>query len=154
MRVAGFIKLSVLFLTLLFFSDCQNNGYIGYKFGVWRIDSYIADGQLITDELVSNTTIAFQGEVINVVALNDEYMGSFDQYGSWSEDGNTLYLNFTHSDNNRPVGSDFYSAPFWLGWTSSQIMTFEVEKHSSRDMTWRYVSPEGVLNIYKLHKTW
>ncbi|MDE6301321.1 MAG: hypothetical protein K2M19_06355 [Muribaculaceae bacterium] len=154
MKISGYIRLIVTSIAAICIAGCQNEGPIGYKFGVWRIDSYSADGIPVTDILVENTTIAFQGGAINVIALRDNYMNSFDQYGSWTEEGNTLYLNFTHSDDNHPAGSDFYAAPYWLGWTSEEVMAFEVEKHSNREMTWRYISPAGVVNIYKLHKTW
>ena len=133
---------------------CQNDGPIGYKFGVWRVDSYTVDNQRIEDPLVEATTIAFQGAVINVVARNDDYMGSYDQIGTWTEEGDKLYLNFTHSDDMRPPGTDFYHAPWWLGWTSEGVMEVTVEKQSNRDMTWRYVNDEGKINVYKLHKTW
>lgn len=154
MKAIRYTSWLILFLLLLPLAGCQNDGPIGYKFGVWRVDSYTVDNQPVEDPLVYQTTIAFQGGVVNVIALNDDYIGSNDQYGSWSEDGDRLYLDFTHGDDNHPAGSDYYAAPWWLGWTSDYVMEFTVEKHSDREMTWKYINPQGETNIYKLHKTW
>lgn len=145
---------AVVAAMILILTGCQNDGPIGYKFGVWRVDSYTADGSPVDNPLIAKTTIAFQGGVINVVTPYDDYMNSYDQYGSWSEEGDILYLNFTHSDDLRPSGTDLYSAPSWLGWTSEKVMEMTVESHTSQEMTWRYVSTDGTVNIYKLHKTW
>lgn len=129
-------------------AGCQNNGDIGYLFGTWRIDSFTSDG-VERPEAAARTLISFQNDIIMVQELEDEHGTYTNHFGTWSEDGDKMTIDFTHSGETAA-----YSAPAWLGWTSEAPMTMQVSGAGSRDVTWTYVSAEGVTNVYKLHKTW
>lgn len=134
---------------------CQNDGHIGYLFGVWRVEAYMVDGVRIESPLVDATTLAFQGNVVEVVAITDAYQSATENYGTWSESGNTFTLDFTHHDNLHPAGSDFYQAPAWLGMTDAAPMAMTVTHRSGRELTLEWHdTAEGSLKTYKLKKTW
>ena len=135
-------------------SSCQNDGYIGDLFGTWRLDEYTLDGKVQKGQLVETTTFSFQNDIVYVVALKDEHQTHNEQFGTWNDAGETFTLNFTHSDSETEPGKDIYSAPTWIGMTSVEPMVMTVDERSSRDMTFRWVSPDGATHIYKLHKTW
>lgn len=143
-----YIKALAAVLLAIACAGCQNNGDIGYLFGTWRVDSFTADGTE-RPEAAARTLISFQNDIIMVQELLDDHGTYENHFGTWSEDGDMLTLDFTHTG-----GMADYSAPQWLGWTSDGPMTMQVAGRGSRDVTWTYVSPEGVTNVYKLHKTW
>lgn len=143
-----YIKALTVLVLAIACAGCQNNGDIGYLFGTWRVDSFTADG-VERPEAAARTLISFQNDIIMVQELLDDH-GTYDNhYGTWSEDGDKMTLDFTHTGE-----SADYSAPQWLGWTSDAPMVMQVTGRGPRDVTWTYVSPEGVTNVYKLHKTW
>ncbi len=143
----------ILLVFAICLSACQNNGDIGDLYGTWRLDSYAVDGVEQAGFEVENTTFSFQNNVVYVVTLKDEHQSHYEQYGTWKDDGNTFTFNFTHSDNQTSAGEDVYAAPSWLGMTSAEPMVMDVEKRSSSDMVFHWVSPDGAIRVYKLHKT-
>lgn len=148
------IFLAVVILLALTLSACQNNGHIGWIFGVWRVNEYIADGVRQTDPLISRCTLAFQGDVVEVVAIPDEYQTRITRNGTWAENGNDFTLDFTHSDDWRPSGTGLYEAPAWLGMTSQAPMHMTISERTSDKFTLTWEDSEGVLKVYKLQKTW
>lgn len=137
-------------ITLLI-SSCQNDGHIGPLFGTWRVDSYTRDGVEVTMDYA--TTFSFQNNIVEVNRLLDN-LGDYTRgTGTWSEDGNYLILDFTHYDSDTPAGTGIYSAPSWLGMTSSEVMKM-VRIIDGRNMTWTWTAPDGAVCVYHLHKTW
>lgn len=134
-------------------TSCQNNGDIGDYFGTWRVESYFVDGVSVTDN-VTNTTFSFQASVVHVTLTTDEFMSQQQCFGSWSEEGDRLTLNFANGDDSNPVGTNFYHAPAWLGMTSDAPMSLIVSERSGSKMTWTYTTDSGTKHIYKLKKTW
>ena len=154
-------------LIIAVMQGCQNNGYIGRYFGTWRFDSYSVDGEEITEFEIryddrdfivplENITMSFQGTVVSIVTVLDEYSDFTGRKGSWSEDGDQLTLNFTHYDDKTgEPGKADYAAPSWLGMTSKapMVMTTSNNKNDSFTLTW--IDPEGgQVRVYKMHKTW
>lgn len=147
--IAALMAVIVMLLT----AACQNNGDIGDLYGTWRVDRYTADGEVVHG-YADQTVFSFQSSVICIVHLTDDYGSNDRNYGTWSEDGATLTLNFTHSDDENAPGTGVYRAPEWLGMTSDEPMVMDVSARSGSDMTLTWVSPLGVKNEYKLHKIW
>lgn len=148
-----FLKTLLAAIILLTASSCQNDGHIGWIFGVWRVESFTIDGQPADSSRSRTTTFGFQNNIVEVVAPGDVVGNNTTQWGTWSMDGEEFTLDFTHSDDNNPAGTGIYAAPAWLGMTSSEPMRMTVaHRGDSFTMTWH--SPEGTTNVYKLAKTW
>lgn len=148
------LKYSIILLLAAVLGGCQNDGHIGWIFGVWRVAEYTADGVVQTDPLIATTTLAFQNNVVEAVALTDPHQSAIERYGTWSHEGDTFTLDFTHSDDATAPGTGRYEAPEWLGFTSSEIMKMNIERKGDREFTLTWTSPTGVHNKYILKKTW
>lgn len=148
------ICLAIAFVSAI--CGCQNNGDIGHLFGTWRVESYTVDGIRPEDPLLSDVTISFQSDIVNIVTIVDNYGLSYSQFGTWSEDGDTMTFNFTHFDNDNPPGKpdSQYNAPDWLGMTSKEPMVMKVSDSKKDSFTLTWHDPEGCVKVYKLHKTW
>lgn len=63
-----FITIVIMTVALMTLGGCQNDGHIGWLFGVWRVAEYTVDGTPQDNALIGTTTIAFQNNVVEVVA--------------------------------------------------------------------------------------
>lgn len=143
-----YILISLLAVVL---SSCQNNGDIGYLYGVWGLDSYTVDGQELHDKYIDNTTFSFQSDIVEVVSQYDDYMSAYMSYGTWEwGSGDTLMFNFMHHDDTGIYESQ-YQAPAWIGFTSGELMMMQVNGLSGSRMTlsWQH---EGKSYVYRLKK--
>lgn len=143
---------SVLFMLSL--ASCQNNGHIGWIFGVWRVAEYSIDGQPQTSSLQSSTTFAFQNNIVNVVAYIDDYNTDISRYGTWQQDGDEFTFNFTHHDDSTGQGEGVYAAPEWLGMTSAEPMRMHVISQTDDKFSLEWTDADGSRIIYKFEKTW
>lgn len=132
--------------------SCQNNGHIGWIFGVWRVEAYTVDGSDAMTPEAAATTFAFQNNIVNVVESLPIAGTSLVRFGTWSEDGSTFVFDFTHRDNDNPQGTGIYAAPEWLGMTSSEPMRMAMTRHGDI-LRLDYASPEGKAVVYTLKKT-
>lgn len=147
MKLIKFMLLAVICMS------CQHNGNIGFLYGTWRVESYECDGTPVEDP-GHTTFFGFQGGIVCATIVSDAYGDHSRNYGTWSDDGDTFTLDFTHSDSSTPPGGDGYTPPAWLGMTSLYPMEMSVTGRDTDNMTWRWVSDDGKIHIYKLHKTW
>lgn len=145
---------SALIIMLSGLTSCQNDGYLGWLFGVWRVAEYTVDGQKQTSDLIESTTFGFQNNIVNVVQTSDGYVTENENYGTWKQDGDFFEFNFMHSDSDNQPGQGIYSPPYWLGFVSTEVMEMKIISHTDRTLTLEWVSPDGKQNIYKLEKTW
>ena len=156
-------RLFVALVAVIACVSCQNDGNIGKYFGSWRFDAYIVDGKEVTELKVGESTIvpldhvtiSFQNNVVNIVTDLDDYLNNYSQFGTWSDEGDTFILDFTHVDASNVDGISLYNAPAWLGMISDEPMKMTVSDSSSRAFTLTWIDPRsGVKRVYKLHKTW
>ena len=145
-------------------SACQNNGHIGQLFGTWALEAYTVDGEAV-DSLtvpyqsarvpIHNVTLSFQGSVCEFVTVLDDYHNYIESYGTWSEAPGSITLDFTHTDSDRPEpGGYTYAPPAWLGMTFQEPMQMDKVDGPDRNMTLSWIDPQGVVRVYKFHKTW
>ncbi len=144
----------LLTLMLAMLAGCQNNGHIGWIFGVWRVAEFSVDGEAQTGPLIGSTTFAFQNNVVEAVAILDEYNSTYETFGTWEEDGDVFIIDFTHGDDNTAPGTGQYAAPWWLGMTSDEPMVMELSDRKGDAFTLTWQTPDGKKNVYKFRKTW
>lgn len=151
----------LFFLIIILLTGCQKDGYIGRLYGTWRLNDYYVNGEKISELSLggkeipaSNVTFSFQSDIINIMAVVDNYATYYSQFGTYTEEGDVFTLNFTHYDDNNPVGTDIYAAPKWLGMISDAPMIMKSSENSSRSFTLTWTDPDGNVRVYKLHKTW
>ncbi|MGM9862317.1 MAG: hypothetical protein ACI30W_06945, partial [Muribaculaceae bacterium] len=126
-------------------------------FGTWAINSMTVNGEEYTETFVADMSFfSFQTDVVFVErTLND--LGDVDhRYATWQEldDGHTLRLDFTHSDDAHQAGTDYYKAPEWLLMPANTIIDLKIIEQSGRRMTLQYDADNGDVIVYTLHKTW
>lgn len=135
-------------------SGCQNNGDIGSMFGIWRVDAYMVDGTRVESPVINNTTVCFQGNVVEFVAVYDDYQSAYECYGTWAETATQFTFDFTHYDNDRLPGTDLYVAPAWLGMTTKAPMVMDITKKTGRELVLEWHdTAKGTTKTYKLKKT-
>ncbi len=146
----------IAIVSILSLGSCQNNGYIGWIFGVWRVESYTVDGQRQDSEMIRNATFGFQNNIVNVVTYTDAETLSdqIDNYGTWREDGEWFEFNFSHSDYNNPPNTGIYSVPYWLGFVSGEVMRMKIVERKGNTFKLQWQDPDGKLREYKFEKTW
>lgn len=145
-----FLTLSLLIVLSAAMSGCQNDGHIGWIFGSWRLDGYTVDGQSAMDAQARATVFSFQNSVVMVTLAPSEHGDTDTLYGSWTEDGDSFTLDFSHSDDQRPSGTDLYSAPTWIGMQSMKMEMAII--HHDRRFTLSWTDPEGRNLVYKFKK--
>lgn len=144
------IRFGLIMVMTLMIAACQNDGHIGELFGTWRVESYTLDGYEMP--LVGASSFSFQGEVVEIVYVPDNYGTNWRRVGTWRREGDLMQLNFTYHDDNNATGEGIYKAPEWLGMTSDEIMDM-ICTIDGKKMVWRRVTPSATY-CYTLHKTW
>lgn len=147
-------KLSIIIVILLALASCRvNNGDIGDFFGSWLLYDMKIDGETPDDFDPEATFWQFQNNIINIGRV--EFMYDHTGYwGTWSEEGDQLLLNYTHHDGDDQPGEGGYKAPVWLGFTSNEILRLTFVSRSSGRMTLKWTNPEGLIYTYSLRKIW
>lgn len=135
-------------------SCTHNNGDIGDWFGTWKLRE-ITINSTPDATYAGNMFWKFQSATIQIVEL-DEYHGRADSWGSWEElpasSGVILRLNFTHSDNNNPVGSGKYSPPKASYLPSASVSDLDVLHLDSKTLRLRYQAADATVYEYSFSK--
>lgn len=143
--------LRLLIITaLLGLSGCmQHNGRIGDWFGTWKLTSIDVNGAEDTN-YENNIFFQFQTDVVRIVAVDADTSNSFkDYFGSWSDDGTTLVLNFGYTADNM----DGNFAPPAITRLDRKENILHVNKESSRAMTWTLQKSDSNQTVtYRLKK--
>lgn len=150
-KLYAFLITGILMATI---AACQNNGHIGWLFGVWRVNEYFLDGQQQDDALLPSTTFAFQNNIVEVVAYLDNHNTQIERYGTWEQNGDMFTLNFTHYDDSTHQGTGVYAAPEWLGMTSESPMQMQMTSHKGDKFTVEWIDAAGQKKVYEFEKTW
>lgn len=151
MKVKQFHINAVLLIIMAFaLSSCQNDGHIGWLFGSWKVEEYKLDGVAQHDALIDATVFSFQNNVVQVNAVTDNYGSNITRFGTWKENGSEFTLDFANSDDQRPSGTDLYSAPEWLGMEST-LMRMNIQ-HSSGRFTLTWEDSKGQVKTYIFKK--
>lgn len=147
-------KLSIILMILMALASCRvNNGDIGDFFGSWLLYDMKIDGETPEDFDPEATFWQFQNNIINIGRVEFMYE-HFGHWGTWSEEGDQLLLNYTHHDGGNPPGEGEYQAPEWLGFTPNEILRLTFVSRSSGKMVLTWTNPDGLIYTYSLKKIW
>ena len=127
-----------LFIVLLMGSCTRNHGDIGIWFGTWHVEQITADGNPVNVE--GDYFFQFQNKVFRVsqvYGLNE----MVESFGTWSEDGNTMTVDF-------PDPTVYYIVMPGLEAHNS----FTVTTSSSHDVTFTKTNADGFIYSYRLKK--
>ena len=127
-----------LLIALLMGSCTRNHGDIGIWFGTWHVEQITADGNPVNVE--GDYFFQFQNKVFRVSQVygHNEMVESF---GTWSEDGNTMTVDF-------PDPTVYYIVMPGLESHNS----FTVTTSSSHDVTFTKTNADGFIYSYRLKK--
>lgn len=153
MKKSRLINILLLLIALVATTGCtRNNGDIGPLFGNWCLDSMKADGEEV--ELYDDTTLlyvwGFQSSLVRIqtiLPLNDYRF----TMGTWTHEGNTLTLDFDHTD----IDGDYnYTPPAPLHLEGHGITPLHITTLTGSVLKAEYTAPSGVKYEYTLHKAY
>lgn len=147
MRKTAYI-LTVLLIAAL--CSCMNNGDGGKLYGEWHLET-MTDGGVKVDFGEDEYYFRFQNDIICITMTKPNNAHS-DSYGSWSLDGDTLVLNFTHYNVEHGGGSLFHNPPEALLIPWREITPMTVESMTDRHMHLSFTDSLGTLISYTLKK--
>ena len=127
-----------LLIVLLMGACTRNHGDIGIWFGTWHVEQITADGNPVNVE--GDYFFQFQNKVFRVSQVygHNEMVESF---GTWSEDGNTMTVDF-------PDPTVYYIVMPGLEAHNS----FTVTTTSSSEVTFTKTNADGFIYSYRLKK--
>lgn len=151
-------SLRTLLLTLLVLlptlSGCRmNNGFIGDLFGTWYVASMTVDGEANPALDPDHIFWSFQNQLI-CITLTADHHDSVDHWGSWQQEGDMLYLDFTHHDDGMPGGLPPYVAPDVLMFPVNSVVALRMAEQGPRSMRLERSGDDGRHFVYELKKTW
>ena len=131
-----------------------NNGDIGIWYGVWALDAIEIDGQPddTWQQPDSWTNFSFQNDIVYVARVNDLQDELNYSWGTWSQDGNTLTLNFSHSSDD-PSQSGRYLPPSWI-FIDRPVTSFTLDSADARNVVMTTTDDDGRRITYHLRKTY
>lgn len=139
----------------LFFNACtHNNGDIGELFGTWKLQSITINNSLDTN-YQNNILWKFQSSIISMIKTNDATHDRFESWGTWeyANDGSQIIFDFTHFDNDNPVGADKYSPLSETHLPKATKIRLDIKKLNGNEMILSYIDDSnGDSYIYKLKK--
>lgn len=130
-----------------------NNGDIGLYYGAWGLKSVTVNGETSNAWCDDNswTTWQFQNNIVCITRYWPDHKYE-DRWGTWHDDDKSLMLDFTHSDNDYPSGTDIYAAPEWLYMPLGVVIHLEILRQTSCKMVLRNTLPNGDEIVYTLEK--
>ena len=147
------ITRKIIFAVLLGVLACactHNNGDIGHWYGQWKLESIEADGSPVAD-YEGNMFWAFQNKVFCIDKVIDDGLSHVMRWATWSQDGNTLLIDFRHSDGFSPTtDNDYHPFPI-LGMESDAVNALTIETLSSGRLVQKYDAGDK-LYTYRLRK--
>lgn len=146
-------KSIILTVVLLCLGSCtQNDGHIGDLFGSWALREMKCNGKELAE--LPRAVISFQNEIVR----NTLYYGDREvkqTVGSWKQEGDIVYFNYTHSDDGSDgPGQGYYSAPTWLGFETNTITEARVSRLDGGHFNFSIKNSDGSEYSYKFDRTW
>lgn len=140
-----------------FLGGCtRNNGDIGDWFGTWQMTEVSADG-VADGKYAANVFWKFQNDVISLVRVNTgvgEHSRS-QVWGTWEDNDDYLYLNFTYSEDatpGDPNGTYQYIPLEETHLPYGEVSALRIESRSGDKMRLEYKAADGVAYMYTLKK--
>lgn len=145
--------IAAVVMTAISGSCTHNNGDIGPWFGEWKLTSIEIDG---TPDAAYKGNIfwAFQTSVIEMIQVEPVTPDVSDygqRWGTWSQEENTLTLNFTHHDDNAAEGSGKYT-PYPATHLPGGVSKLGIIKLSGSEIKLSYTANDGKTYTYSLKK--
>lgn len=138
----------ILILSLGLCGCMQHNGHIGDWFGTWKLTSLEIDGAENPD-YEGNLFFQFQSDVVSIVEVDTHISNMHsDSFGTWSQDGSTLVLNFGYT-----ADQDAAFAPPAIVEFERGENILHIAESSSKTMVWTFEKPGSETTItYRLKK--
>ncbi len=138
----------------MFLTGCtRNNGDIGEWFGTWHMVSVTADGDL-DGGYKKDIFWSFQNNILMLTRIQTENNGMHRaerRYGTWCEEENLLFVNFSYSDNES--NPDYTYRPFEeLHMPFDSEFPLTIDRKSGKTIALTYNDPDGVKYTYTLKK--
>lgn len=147
-------KLILILSAVLTLCACRvNNGDIGDFFGSWLVESLTVDGVTPEDFDNESSYWEFQNNIIKVTYVSDR-LETEGRWGTWTDEGQHLLLDFTHYENGVEPGTGQYKAPEWLYMPQGRVIDLTFASRSSKRMKLWFTDSEGARIEYSLRKIW
>lgn len=145
-------KLLLALFPILLLSCSHNNGGPHELYGTWQLESIEVDGKTV-NTYQGNFFWKFQADIILIQEVDDISHSYKDHFGtySYSENNNTLTLNFIHSDNDNPASTGQYAPPQAI-FITEPVTVFDIIILKGKTMTLQFTAPSGQQFIYNLSR--
>lgn len=136
----------ILFLSLICTGCTHNNGDIGPWFGTWKLEEITVNG--VTDTSYGNDILwKFQSSIICIVRV-EPYHERSEAWGTWSQDGNALELNYTYTDDKNSA----HYVPLPETYIPAGVTVMSIEELSGSKLKLIYHAADGNIYGYKFKK--
>lgn len=149
--------LAITLFALLVTACKTNNGDIGPWYGNWAMTAMTVDGKEYTAwaEGGNETVWSFQNNIIciqDVTPLHDIQR----RWGTWTDDGKTLTLDYRQHDTAEPdpAHSYKYTAPEWLLMEANTVTVLSIDKLIDNTAVLSTTNAAGQHIIYTLKKNY
>ena len=138
----------------------QNDGDINGLFGSWYMtalevegsDDALPQGYVSAADGGYDYLWSFQNNIVSIEWHTDRLGSKVKCYGTFVDNGDTLALDFGHSDDTTVAGDALYAPPAALGLTANAVLKFA--KRSGDSLVLKYEVSANRTIIYTLKKTW
>lgn len=141
------LQVCVVLLLLFGLAACTHSGgYIGKRFGMWKVTRIAINST--TDTSYDETMFwSFQSDIIDMKSSKGQSIGLC------KEENGTLVLDYRHTDTGHPEpGSALYSPLPQSLLPANTVIVLEILKMESHNMELRYNDENGTVITYTLKK--
>ena len=135
-------------MILPFLSSCTHNrGDIGALFGFWWLNDLTVNGVTPENFDPELTSFAFMADNVEVMRQGESHGNTVVVMGTWSMSNGMMSLNFSHHNNQGPIGY-----PAWIYMTEPRIYEMKIITYTSKKLILEWINDDGDKIVYNLGK--
>lgn len=144
MRKSVFITITsaVIAASSVLCSCAQNDGEIGYLYGVWSLNDFYSDDGYLAGEECAGYSIKFQSNIVQYVEVLPYYDSNIFT-GTWQATSDSIFMSFPYSTNPTESGDSkkvffpvFPSAGFKVNTLTNSVL--DISHTTSEGKEFRY----------------
>lgn len=144
-------------MTALLVGCVTNNGDIGPWYGNWAMTSMTVDGNEYTTwaDGGNETVWSFQNNIVCIQDVNPHH-DTQRCWGTWTEEGSKLTLDYRHHDTADPApGHSYkYTAPSWLLMDANSLIVLNIDSSTDKTVVLSTTNADGQHIVYSLKKNY
>ncbi len=127
----------------------QNNGHIGKLFGTWVLTGTVIGEETSPLDDGCEAYLSFQNNIARMLTVCDSYGVDEEKYATWTQSGDNLVLDFSHTADGNLWD---YDVPSWL-YPEEEKINFTVTYLDGGKLELLRTVGEDIY-VYSFSKTW